>query len=401
MRRRVVITGLGAVTPLGVGAPALFERWAAGECAIDSGLARCSDFDPSAVMTPKEVRRSARFVQFAVAAADEALQQAGWLSGLPYPSERIGSLIGTGFGGLDHAEELVKILERRGPKSIPPLSIPVMMPNAAAGALAIRYGLRGQAFAVGSGCASGAHAIGVGARMIACGDAEAAVVGGTEAPISPLNLAAHTAVGAMSRCGVSRPFDARRDGFVMGEGAGVLVLEAADAAAARGAPVLAELAGYGSTDDAHHVTAPEPGGLGAARAIALALADAGIAPAQLSYVNAHGTSTPLNDRCETLALKHALGGELAARVPVSSTKSAIGHLIGAAGAVEAISTVLALRSSLAPATLGYEEPDPELDLDFVPYTARPLAPANGVPRAAISNSFGFGGHNVVLCVTVS
>jgi 3-oxoacyl-[acyl-carrier-protein] synthase II len=398
MNRRVVITGVGAVTPLGVGAEALFERWVAGDCGLHDGLGRCADFEPTAVMSPKEVRRSARFVQLTVAAAEEALAQAGWQAGLPYEADRVGSIIGTGFGGLDRVEELVGVLERRGPKQVPPLAIPIMMPNAAAGALAIRHGIRGQAYAVGSGCASGAHAIGAGARLIACGDADAALVGGTDAAITPLNLAAHRSVGAMSRVGVSRPFDARRDGFVMGEGAGVLVLEAADRARGRGARVLAELAGYGSTDDAHHLTAPEPDGVGAARAIELALADAGLSGDAVSYINAHGTSTPLNDRCETLAIKRALGPEVAARIPVSSTKSAIGHLIGAAGAVEAIATIHALRAGVAPPTLGYEQPDDGLDLDYVPQHAKPLANGNG-RRAALSNSFGFGGHNVVLCLT--
>jgi 3-oxoacyl-[acyl-carrier-protein] synthase II len=387
MRRRVVITGMGAVTPLGVTALAVFSRWAAGECAIESGVARCSGFGPRAGSPPRHVR-------FALAAVEEALTEAGWQHGTPYDPERVACTAGTGVGTLALTEAATN-----DPSRIAALATPLTQPYDAATAVAVRFGLRGPSLPLVSACAAGAHAIGEAGRMIAAGDVDAAVAVGTEASISPLPLAAFAAMGAMSRNGVSRPFDVRRDGFVMGEGAGALVLEAADSAAARGATVLAELAGYGFSDDAFHMTAPEPDGAGAARAIELALADAGLAPAQLAYVNAHGTSTTLNDRCETLALKRALGSDVAARVPVSSTKSAIGHLIGAAGAVEAVATVHALRARSAPPTLGYEEPDPELDLDFIPAVARPLQAANGTPLAAISNSFGFGGHNVVLCLT--
>jgi 3-oxoacyl-[acyl-carrier-protein] synthase II len=277
--------------------------------------------------------------------------------------------------------------------------VPLMMGNAAAAAVAMRHGLRGQSYGVVSACAAGAHAIGTAMRMIAAGDAEAVVTGGAEAAVTPLAEAAFAAMDATSKTGISRPFDRRRDGFVMGEGAGVLVLEEADAAERRGAEPLAEVIGYGATSDAHHITAPEPGGQGAARAIELALSDASVAPDEIDYVNAHGTSTPLNDRAETEAIKSALG-EPAMEVPVSSTKSAIGHLLGAAGAVEAIATVSALRERTAPPTLGYEEPDEGLDLDYVPGEARPFGNGNGrSDRAvAISNAFGFGGHNAVLCV---
>jgi 3-oxoacyl-[acyl-carrier-protein] synthase II len=393
--RGVVVTGMGAVTPLGTGTQVLFDRWLAGEDAIDAGLARCADFDPTASMAPAEVAASPRFVHFAVAAAHEALGQAGWHAGLPYAADRVGCVFGTGVGALDVTEATV--LEPGGARTRE-VAVPIVMPNDGASALAIRFGLRGPSLAVASACAAGAHAIGEAGRMIAAGQADAVVALGSEACITPLPLAAFAAMGAMSRVGVSRPFDARRDGFVMGEGAGVLVLEAADRARGRGARVLAELAGYGSTDDAHHLTAPEPDGVGAARAIELALADAGLSGDAVSYINAHGTSTPLNDRCETLAIKRALGPEVAARIPVSSTKSAIGHLIGAAGAVEAIATIHALRAGVAPPTLGYEQPDDGLDLDYVPQHAKPLANGNG-RRAALSNSFGFGGHNVVLCLT--
>jgi 3-oxoacyl-[acyl-carrier-protein] synthase II len=386
MARRVVITGMGAVTPLGVTAPALFAGWAAGECAIEDGVARCAGFGPAAGSPPRHVR-------FALAAAAEALGEAGWQRGLPYDAERVACTAGTGVGTLALTEAAGADAAR-----LPGLAAPLTQPYDAATPLAVQFGLRGPALPLVSACAAGAHAIGEAARLIAAGDADAALAAGAEASISPLPLAAFAAMGALSRLGICRPFDARRDGFVMGEGAGALVLEAADTAHARGATVLAELAGYGFSDDAHHMTAPEPAGTGAARAISLALEDAGLTPAQVGYVNAHGTSTMLNDRCETLALKRALGEDVAARVPVSSTKSAIGHLIGAAGAVEAIATVHALRAGVVPPTLGLEEPDPELGLDFVPAAARPL---NGAPRTALSNSFGFGGHNVVLCLTTT
>jgi 3-oxoacyl-[acyl-carrier-protein] synthase II len=401
MTRRVAITGVGAVTPLGSGARTMFDRWSAGVCAIANGEGRCADFDPTDVMTAKEARRSARFVHFAVAAADEALRDAGWDGEPPYDSHRVGCIIGTGIGGLDIMEVQAYVLRERGARAVSALTVPLMMGNGAAGTIALRHGLRGEAYATVSACAAGAHAIGAAARTIASGHAQAVVAGGAESAMTPLSLAAFGAMGATSKLGVSRPFDARRDGFVMGEGAGVLVLEDHDAAVARGARILGEVAGYASTDDAHHITAPEPDGIGAARAIELALADAGVGAGDVDYVNAHGTSTPLNDRAEATALKRALG-ERAARVPVSSLKSATGHLIGAAGAVEAIATVLALRDRLAPPTLGLEEPEPGLDLDFVPQRARPLERRAGARRAiGLSNSFGFGGHNAVLCLAAA
>ncbi|HEV2753120.1 MAG TPA: beta-ketoacyl synthase N-terminal-like domain-containing protein, partial [Solirubrobacteraceae bacterium] len=260
----------------------------------------------------------------------------------------------------------------------------------------MRHGLCGPVYGLVSACAAGAHAIGDAARLVRSGDADAMVAGGSEAALSPLARAAFSALDALSPTGVSRPFDARRDGFVMGEGAGVLVLEEAEHAEARGATVLGEVLGYAATSDAHHITAPDPAGTGAAAAIRGALADAGLQAGDVDYVNAHGTSTPLNDRSETAALKAALG-ERAGEIPVSSTKSAIGHLLGAAGAVEAVATLLALRDAIAPPTLGYEEPDEGMDLDYVPGSARPLE-VNGRPPVAISNAFGFGGHNAVLCL---
>ncbi len=400
-RRRAVITGVGAVTPLGVGAEPLIERWIAGESGIVDGVGRCSDFEPSEHLTRKETRRQDRFTQLAVVAAEEALVNAGWESAPPYPAERVGCVIGTGIGGLGSLEEQHSVLLDKGPKAVSPLAVPLLMGNAAAAAVAMRRGLRGQSFGVMSACAAGAHAIGQALRMIESGDADAVVTGGSEAALTGIASAAFAAMGATSESGLSRPFDARRDGFVMGEGAGVLVLEEAGCAAARGAPVLGELLGYASTSDAHHLTAPEPSGRDAARAIGLALADAALAADDVDYVNAHGTSTPLNDRAETEAIKLALG-EVAGDLPISSTKSVIGHLLGAAGAVEAIATVEALRRQVAPPTVGWEQRDPELDLDYVPDEARPLerrANGNGGARlVAISNSFGFGGHNAVLCL---
>jgi 3-oxoacyl-[acyl-carrier-protein] synthase II len=273
----------------------------------------------------------------------------------------------------------------------------MFMPNAAAAAVSMRYGLQGTSYGMVSACASGGHAVGMALRTIQYGDADAVVTGGTEAVLTPFGFGSFQTMGALASDGISRPFDLRRDGFVMGEGAGVLVLEEREAAIARGANILGEIGGFGSTADAHHLTAPEPTGRPAATSILLALADAGLRPDQLSYVNAHGTSTQLNDAAETRALKLALG-EHAYRIPVSSTKSAIGHLLGAAGAVEAVATVLTLARGVVAPTLNLEVPDPELDLDYVPLTARALEPVNGGPPAALSNSFAFGGHNVSLVI---
>lgn len=396
MTRRIVVTGIGAVTPLGVGAEALIERWAAGEQGIVDGAGRCADFDAVALLDRKLARRSDRFTQLALVAAAEALEQAGWGGGAPVDADRAGCVIGTGIGGIGTIESQHQVLLDRGADQVSPLGIPLLMANAASGAVAMRHGLRGQCYGTVSACAAGAHGIGAGLRMVQHGDADACVVGGAESALTPLAAAAFGAMGATSPTGISRPFDARRDGFVMGEGAGVLVLEEESAARARGATVLATVIGYGATADAHHLTAPEPSGEGAARAMRAALADAGREPADVAYVNAHGTSTPLNDRAETEAIKAVLG-DRAREVPVSSTKSTIGHLLGAAGAVEAVATVLALRRGIAPPTVGWEEAEEGLDLDYVPGPARPL-PASGAPAVALSNSFGFGGHNAVVCL---
>jgi 3-oxoacyl-[acyl-carrier-protein] synthase II len=393
----IAVTGVGAVTPLGVGARTLYERWCAGACGVTDGEAPCADFDAKEFLSAKEARRADRFTQLAIAACVEALADAGWDGELPYAPERVGCVLGTGIGGIGTLVDGQDTLRERGGEYVSPLSVPLMMSNAGAAALSMRHGLRGPSFAVSTACASGAHALGSALRMLQCGEADAVVAGGSEAGLLPLARAAFSALDALSNTGISRPFDARRDGFVMGEGAAVLVLERESDAQARGARVLGRVKGYGASSDAHHLTAPREDGQGQAAAIEAALTDAGVSAEDVDYVNAHGTSTPLNDRAETKAIKLALG-ERAGAIPVSSTKSAIGHLLGAAGAVEAVATLLALRDRVAPPTLGLEEPDPGLDLDYVPGTARPLTVPDGRPALALSNSFGFGGHNAVLCL---
>jgi 3-oxoacyl-[acyl-carrier-protein] synthase II len=399
MKPRVLITGVGAITPLGVGARALHERWLAGQSGIEGGEGACTEFDPTDFMSAKEARRADRFVQLAVAAGALALADAGWdADEPPCDPAAVGCVVGSGIGGMGTFERSCEELRERGPERVSPLAIPLIMGNAASGVLAMRHGLRGPVFGVMSACASGAHAIGTAAQLIVAGKAEAVIAGGAEATLTPLARAAFAAMEATSAAGVSRPFDARRDGFVMGEGAGVLVLESEALARQRGARVLGEVLGYGASADAHHLTAPDPSGEAAALAITRSLDDAELRADQLDYVNAHGTSTPVGDAAETAALKLALGTGCAKRLPVSSTKSAIGHLLGAAGAVEAIATVLALRDRIAPPTLGYEQPDELLDLDYVPDGPRPFRENGGSQAVAISNSFGFGGHNAVLCL---
>jgi 3-oxoacyl-[acyl-carrier-protein] synthase II len=393
----VVVTGVGAVTPLGVGARTLSERWSAGVSGIRDGEGACVDFDPGDFLSKKEARRADRFTQLAIAACREALEEASWGDELPYDPRRVGCVLGTGIGGIATLVNSQDTLRERGPELVSPLAVPLMMSNAGAAAISMRHGLRGPSFSVSTACASGAHALGSGLRMLQTGEADAVIAGGSEAGLAPLARAAFVALDALSSSGISRPFDARRDGFVMGEGAGVLVLERSGPAEERGARVLGTIRGYGSTSDAFHVTAPREDGQGQADAMTAALGDAGVAADDVDYVNAHGTATPLNDRAETQAIKLALG-ERARQIPVSSTKSAIGHLLGAAGAVEAIATLLALRDRIAPPTLGWSEREEDLDLDYVPGGARPLQVAEGRKALALSNSFGFGGHNAVLCL---
>jgi 3-oxoacyl-[acyl-carrier-protein] synthase II len=396
-KRRVVITGMGAVTPLGMGALPLYERWAAGVVGIEDGMGACTDFDPGEHFSVKEARRLDRFSQFGVVASDEAVANAGWNGEKPYDPMRISTILATGIGGISTVETNHDLMRQKGANRISPLGIPMYMPNAGAAAVSMRHGLQGQSFGIVSACTSGAHAIGLAARMIQYGDADAVVAGGAEATLTEFGFACFRAVQALSDIGISRPFDARRDGFVMGEGAGVLVLEEEEAARARGANIIGEIAGYGSTSDAGHLTAPDPTGRPAATALTFAMEDAGVTPGDISYVNAHGTSTDLNDASETLALKLALG-EYAYKIPISSTKSTIGHLLGAAGAVEAIATVQALNSRVVPPTLGLEVPGEGLDLDYVPGQARELVTVAAGAPIALSNSFAFGGHNVGLII---
>src|SRR5579859_1965129 len=306
--RRVLITGIGAVTPLGNTARELHEGWLAGRVGIEDGVGACTNFDPTEFMSVKEARRSDRFAQLAIAAAGQALEDAGWDADAP-PAEpaEVGCVIGSGIGGMATFEAQCQTLNERGPERVSPLAIPLIMGNAAAGVVAMRHGLQGPVFGVMSACASGTHALGEAMRMIRSGAAQAVVAGGAEATLTPLAKAAFAKMEATSPTGISRPFDARRDGFVMGEGAGVLVLESEELARERGARVLGEVLGYAATADAHHLTAPEPTGRPAATAITRALRDAHMTPEDIDYVNAHGTSTPLNDRSETEAIKLALG----------------------------------------------------------------------------------------------
>jgi 3-oxoacyl-[acyl-carrier-protein] synthase II len=396
MSREVVITGVGAVTPLGVGARTLHERWSAGVVGITDGKGVATEFEPTDHLSVKEVRRADRFTQFALVAGDEALAEAGWSDELPYEGDRIASILGTGIGGIGTLERGKELLIESGPKKVPPLSVPLMMSNAAAAAVSMRFKLLGPCHGIVSACSGGADAIGAAKMMIESGHVDAVVTGGSEAALTPLSNAAFGALDALSTLGISRPFDKDRDGFVMGEGGAILVLETRENAEKRGAKILGTLRGYGASADAYHLTAPDKTGGGPSRAMALAMKDAGITPEDIVYVNAHGTSTSLNDSAETAALKTALG-DRAYEIPVSSLKSSIGHLLGAAGAVEAVATVLALRDRIAPPTLGLENPGEGLDLDYVPGSAKPLD--IGDKRAiAISSSFGFGGHNAVVCL---
>ena len=403
---RVVVTGLGAVTPVGNSVP---EYWAA-VCEGRSGIgpitqfdasrldARISgevkDFDPSRFFEKKDVKKMDRFIHFAVAAGVEAVEDAKVDFAHVDPT-RAGCLIGSGIGGIQSILEWHKVLLERGPARISPFFIPSLIVNMASGQLSMRYKLKGPNSAVVTACATGNHAIGDAFRVIQRGDADLMLAGGSEAILVELCLAAFANMKALSTRNdeptrASRPFDAGRDGFVPGEGAGVVILESLERARRRGARIYAEVVGYGMTADAYHITAPDPEGDGAARAMAGALRDAGIPPEAVGYINAHGTSTPYNDKTETQAIKRVFGAH-APRLAVSSTKSMVGHLIGAAGGVEAIVTVLALYHGILPPTINYETPDPECDLDYVPNVAR-----KAEVEVALSNGFGFGGTNATL-----
>lgn len=402
---RVVVTGVGAVTPLGTGVDVFWPRLIAGESGIDrislmdptdfttQIAAEVKDFDAGDWMDKKDARRVDRFITFALAGAQMALDD----SALPKEeyAEQIGVLIGSGIGGLTFLGEQFRRLMEGGPSKVSPFLVPYMIPDMASGLVSITHKLKGPNTCVVSACSTGADAIGMAYHTIKRGDAVAMVAGGCEAPICEIGLAGFCAARAMTTNNdepqrASRPFDANRDGFVMGEGSAIMVLEDYDFAKARGAKMYAEVLGYGMTGDAYHITSPDPEGSGATRGMQMALRNAGIAPEKIDYINAHGTSTPYNDKFETLAIKRAFGDH-AYKVPISSTKSMIGHTLGAAGAIESLICILAMRDGIIPPTINYENPDPECDLDYVPNVAR-----KAELSYTLSNSFGFGGHNVSL-----
>ena len=398
--QRVVITGMGALSPLGLSVPELWEGLLAGRSGIGpitqfdaSGLpvriaGEVKGFDPTVALSPKEARRMARCSQFAVVAALEAVRDAGFPS-FPDP-ERVGTLIGVGMGGYEVADRQIQIFRTQGLTRVSPFALVASIPNMPSHHVSVYFGARGPIATVAAACATGAQAIGEAAEWIRRGIADVVICGGGEALIA--GFAAMRALSTRNEEPerASRPFDADRDGFVYAEGAGILVLERLSHARARGARIYAEVLGYGNAADAHHVTAPEPDGAGAARAMRWALEDAGLGPEDIDYINAHGTSTRLNDPIETAAIKQVFG-EAAYRIPISATKSMIGHTMGAAGALGAIAAVLTLTSGWIHPTINYETPDPACDLDYVPNTAR-----RAEVRAAMVNAFGFGGHNVAL-----
>ena len=400
MGRRVVVTGIGPVTPVGTGVDAFWEGLTGGRNGIRkitrfatedlpvTLAGEVPDFDPSAWLDPKEARRTDRFTQFALAAAKLAMEDAGH----PEPAaERAGVVFATGIGGVETLLTQHSVMLERGAGRISPFMVPMLMANAPAGHIAMLYGFTGPNLCTISACASSNHALGEAMRLIRDGYVDLCIAGGSESATLPLTVAAFAQMTALTRNPdpetASRPFDAERDGFVLSEGACALVLEAEEHARARGARIYCEVAGYGASADAYHITAPDPKGSGAALAMRRALEDAGEDPSAVTYVNAHGTSTPLNDASETVAIKAVLGDH-ARRVAVSSTKSMTGHMLGAAGAVEGAACALAIANGVVPPTIHYEHPDPECDLDYVPNEARELR-----VRLALSNSFGFGGQN--------
>jgi 3-oxoacyl-[acyl-carrier-protein] synthase II len=402
--RRVVVTGMGLVTPLGHELEAFWSHLLAGQCGIgpitafdttafDTKIAgEVRDFNPApAFPSPKEIRRTDRYSQFGVYAGWRALQDSG-LDLAKENLDEIGVFIGSGIGGLATTTEQHKILLERGPGRMSPFTIPMLISNMASGLFSMYHNLRGPNFAICSACATANHSIGEAWRTLKMGDAQVMFAGGAEATIIPIGIGGFCAMRAMSTRNddprhASRPFDRDRDGFVMGEGAGILVLEELEHAQKRGAKIYCEIAGYGNTADAHHLTAPAPEGEGAVRCMRMALRSGGLNPGDIAYINAHGTSTPQGDVCETKAIKTVFGAH-AQKLAVSSTKGATGHMLGAAGAVEMIICALAIKHGVVPPTINYQTPDPECDLDYVPNTARELT-----VNAIVNNSFGFGGHN--------
>lgn len=407
--KRVAITGAGVATPIGIGREAFWQGLMAGT----SGVGQISHFDPSGFATTigaelkgfsgedylekKEARRTDLFIQYAVAAARMAVNDARLDVSHKDRNERIGVLVGSGIGGIQTIEKQFEVLKEKGPRRVSPFLVPMLIANMASGYISIVLGLKGPNTTVVTACATGTHAIGDAGRIIQRGDADVMLAGGTEAPFTPIAVAGFCAAKALSTRNhepekASRPFDGQRDGFIMGEGSGIVVLEEWEHARRRGARIYGELAGYGLTGDAYHVTAPDPEGSGAVRCMRMALKDGGVKPEEVGYINAHGTSTQYNDKIETAAIKEVFG-EYAYKVPVSSTKSMTGHLLGAAGGVELVAALLCMKEGMVHPTINYEDPDPECDLDYVPNRPRPHA-----FDYALSNSFGFGGTNACLLV---
>lgn len=409
MTKRVVITGLGCISPLGNDLDSTWENLLSGRSGIgpithfDASeykvriAAEVKGFDAAEIFGGREARRMDRFTQFAVATAQQAVQHAG-LQITDANRDDIGVMIGTGIGGINTLYDQMQVLGEKGPSRVSPFLVPMMLPDTAAGMIAISQGVRGPNMAVVTACASGTNVVGEACEIIRRGKAKVMLAGGSEAAIVPIGMAGMSVMGALSTFNedpqrASRPFDFHRDGFVMGEGAGVLVLEELEFAKEHGATILAEVSGYGATNDAFHISAPAENGAGAARCMRLALDDAGLSPEQIDYINAHGTSTPLNDKSETAAIKTVFG-EKAYHLPISSTKSMTGHLLGASGALEAVFSVKSILHGVIAPTINYETPDPNCDLDYVPNQARRLALTH-----VMSNSFGFGGHNATIVIS--
>jgi 3-oxoacyl-[acyl-carrier-protein] synthase II len=406
MGRRVVVTGLGCISPVGSNVEETWDSLLAGKSGagmithFDASnhktrfAAEVKGFDAVSIFGVREARKMDRFTQFAAVVAMEALGQSG-LKIDESNRDRVGILIGTGIGGIGTLLDQAEAMRERGPDRVSPFLIPMMISDSAAGMLAIRVGARGPNMSIATACASGNNAIGDAMETIRRGAADVMIAGGSEASLVPLAMAGMNVMGALSTRNddpqtASRPFDRNRDGFLMGEGAGMLILESLEHAQARGVNILCELTGYGTTDDAYHISAPAENGAGAALSMKLALRDANLDVTGIDYINAHGTSTPLNDKSETAAIKTVFGGQ-AYKIPVSSTKSMTGHLLGASGAVEAVFSVMAIREGILPPTINYQTPDPDCDLDYVPNQPRKAS-----PRHVMSNSFGFGGHNATL-----